>query len=195
MMKPRLMHLSDWRKNQAESGFSLVEILAAFTILSISVTLLLLSVRSSVQQNILARKIQVATQLCRKKTEELDEKFKVDGFSDLASLGVKETKSFDPPFADYTYEVQLDQVQLGDLANAFMSFSGANSPQQKMGTDMLGQMASASGAAFSGAMGPLKSFLEKGLRRVTVRVFYSELSQKKSFVEVIFYAVDLGRLP
>lgn len=176
----------------SQAGFSLVEILAALTILSVAITLLLLAVQSAIKQNILARKIQTATELCRKKTEELEEKFKIDGFSDLATTNGVENKSFDAPFQNYRWEVRIDPVSLGNLADAWINYA---EDSKKNGTDLLGQLNSSAAAASAGAMNPLKLFLEQGLRRVTVRVSYDESNKKDGFIEVIFYATDLGRLP
>lgn len=191
---------------RAQSGFTLLEVMIAVSILAISLMGLSLSVSRSLRASQHARLMTQATFLVRQQLGDLENNFIVDGFTD--DSGIKEDKGDfpDPAFKNFRWmrtveKIRLpsqDQIQAAatkliqdkqQIGSKAASSSGAAAPSAA------GGLGGAGGSGMGGLLGPVKDMLEQGIRRVSVRVLWDEPGLPNQMVEVVTFYTDMRRIP
>lgn len=187
-----------------QSGFTLLEVMVAMSILAVALTGLSLALARSVRASQHARLMTQATFLCRKLLVEQENDFITEGFKDDVAVKEEKGQFEDKAFQRYrwtrtTEKIRLpsaDQIQaaatklLQDKQSAAGSSSSAAKPPSS-GSGSGGNLTSGMG----GLLGPVKEMLEQGIRRVTVRVIWDEPGLDEQKVEVVTFYTDMRRIP
>lgn len=177
-----------FERYKKEHGFTLIEVMAALTILSGAFVALMLTVRYSLNQIMLSKQITQATFLAQQKAEELESRFAIEGFASIQD-GQKNKQKFPSPNEQYSYEVQIERVQTENLIQSIQQLRAL----QQAG-DLGGAAISSSsngGAMLDAIVGKIDPILKEALRRISVKVFFVGPRKKQESVEVIFYYIDL----
>lgn len=190
------------------AGFTLLEVMIAVAILSVSLMALSLTVIRSLRASHHARLMTQATFLCRLKFGEIEDEFVVDGFKDDAGTVEKKGTFDDPLFKNFSWSYTMQKIELPNADQIQTAATKLLQDKQKAGESAAaeagGPRASASGAAGSsgglsgslgGVLGPVKQMLEQGIRRVTLRVSWDEPGLPDQKVEVVTFYTDMRRIP
>lgn len=97
-------------------GLTIVEIVISMVVISISVLSIVFSYQQALNNSVKTRSLTVGTGLAEDKIEEMLAR----EYSAVAS----ETGSFSSPFADYSYSVDVYNVQSSDLDTSYGSETG-----------------------------------------------------------------------
>ena len=190
------------------AGFTLLEVMIAVAILSVSLMALSLTVIRSLRASHHARLMTQATFLCRLKFGEIEDEFVVDGFKDDAGTVEKKGTFDDPLFKTFSWSYTMQKIELPNADQIQTAATKLLQEKQKAGesaaADVGGPRAGAAGASASsgglsgslgGVLGPVKQMLEQGIRRVTMRVTWDEPGLPEQKVEVVTFYTDMRRIP
>lgn len=182
------------------AGFTLLEVMIAMAILSVSLVGLYLTTGRAIRISMHARSMTQATFLCRQKMAEIQNEFVTEGFKDEA--GAKEDRGDfpDPAFKQFRYVTIIEKIRLpatDQLQSAATKM--LQDKQSAAGKDKPSSSSSSSGSnmasGMSGMLGPVKEMLEQGIRRVTVKVLWDEPGLPDQQVEVVAFFTDVRKAP
>lgn len=182
------------------AGFTLLEVMIAMAILSVSLVGLYLTTGRAIRISMHARAMTQATFLCRQKMAEIQNEFVTEGFKDEA--GAKEDRGDfpDPAFKQFRYVTIIEKIRLpatDQLQSAATKM--LQDKQSAAGKDKPSSSSSSSGSnmasGMSGMLGPVKEMLEQGIRRVTVKVLWDEPGLPDQQVEVVAFFTDVRKAP
>lgn len=182
------------------AGFTLLEVMIAMAILSVSLVGLYLTTGRAIRISMHARSMTQATFLCRQKMAEIQNEFVTEGFKDEA--GAKEDRGDfpDPAFKQFRYVTIIEKIRLpatDQLQSAATKM--LQDKQSAASKDKPSSSSSSSGSnmasGMSGMLGPVKEMLEQGIRRVTVKVLWDEPGLPDQQVEVVAFFTDVRKAP
>lgn len=108
------------KKSKFLTGFTIVELLMAIIIISICVIPVALMYQQATQGSYQTRVLTVATALAEEKMEEVLRL----GYSGVSDIGLS---NFPSPFADYSFQVDVDNVEAEDLDTSVVNETGYKS--------------------------------------------------------------------
>lgn len=190
------------------AGFTLLEVMIAVAILAVSLMALSLTMIRSLRASNHARLMTQATFLCRLKFGEIENDFVVDGFKDDAGTVEKKGVFEDPLFKKFSWSYTMQKIELPSADKIQTAATKLLQDKQKAGESAAAEAgggprgsagASANSGGLSGSLGgvlgPVKQMLEQGIRRVSMRVTWSEPGLPDQKVEVVTFYTDLRRIP
>lgn len=165
------------RRAQNTRAFSLIEVLAALLLLSVSVIALSQNQVQSIRLIQTAKFRDQAVRLAQSRMNELDQKVKVQGIDVLKD---SERGEFDQElYPTYTWTSTKEKIPVPDFMQLVSMASGESAQEDEF--DM------------SSLQGPMKSITDiwgKAIRQVTVEVSWKENRQTKSYALVTHYVDD-----
>lgn len=196
-------------------GFTLLEMMIAMAILAGGLTWLVVGVTRNIQAENHAKLITTATFLARERMVDLEDELYEKGFGefDKESSGGFDDKGF----SRFTWHAIVDKVELPSAEQLQTVLSNAQQARQTLqgggpssgdplaqaagATNATGDTASSAAAnplsagagALASQFGVIKDVLEQAIRRVTVKVGWTEGKTPRE-VEVVAYYVDVRRV-
>ena len=177
---------------RAEAGFTLLEVMIAVAILSITLVTLLSVVTSNMRATRHARLTTTATFLARGKMVELEDQVLENGFSTDDESAEGTFKEQDHP--EFRWDSIIERVELPadaalkqrDEATDKMKDSDNNNPMSLISGFLGGMMSS--------FIEPIRLGLQEAVRRVTVHVSWDEWGRPNQTIEVVQYLTDPSKL-
>jgi len=174
---------------RASSGFTLLEVMAATAILSLTLTVILGVISNNVRATTHARLLTTATFLARGKIVSLEDTLIEKGFQDLDE--VDDGNFAEDGFREFGWSSAIEKIQLPtDMAKTAQQAAG-NLSQKK---DPMQALTGMIGGMMGMFIEPVRVGLEESVRRVTVRVFWLERGRPEQAVEVVMYVTDPAKL-
>jgi general secretion pathway protein I len=191
-------------------GFSLLEVMIAMAILAGALTWLVVGVSRNIKAENHAKLMTTANFLAREKMVDLEDDLYEKGFGEFEK---EQGGAFDDKgFARFSWKSIVDKVELPSaeqlqtvLSNAQQARQtlqgGGSDPslQQQAGLNTPGGSSSSSNpltagaSAISSQFGVIKDVLEQAIRRVTIKIGWSE-GHAPMEVELVAYYVDVRRV-
>ncbi len=201
------------RTKRRGAGFTLLEVMIAMAILSGALVWLIVGVTRNIKAENHAKLITTATFLARGRMVELQDELYDKGFGEFEK---EQTGQFeDKGFARFSWRTIVDKVELPSVEQLQTVLSNAQTARQSLaggstdpslanqaglnannplgGAGSTGNPLSAGAGALSSQFGVIKEVLEQAIRRVTVKVSWTELHSPQE-VEVVAYYVDVRRV-
>ncbi|MBL8635904.1 MAG: prepilin-type N-terminal cleavage/methylation domain-containing protein [Myxococcales bacterium] len=183
------------------AGFTLLEVMIAMAILSVSLVGLYLTTGRAIRISMHARAMTQATFLCRQKMAEIQNEFVTEGFKDDA--GSKEDRGDfpDPAFKQFRYVTVIEKIrlpatdQLQSAATKMLQDKQTAAGKDKPSASSSSSSGSNMASGMSGMLGPVKDMLEQGIRRVTVKVLWDEPGLPDQQIEVVAFFTDVRKAP
>ena len=170
-------------------GFTLLEVMAAVAILSLTLTVILGVISNNVRATTHARLLTTATFLARGKIVSLEDTLIEKGFQDLDE--VDDGNFADDGFREFGWTTAIEKIQLPtDMAKTAQQAAG-NLSQKK---DPMQALTGMIGGLMGMFIEPVRVGLEESVRRVTLRVFWNERGRPEQSVEVVTYMTDPAKL-
>ena len=177
------------RAPRESRGFTLLEVMAAVAILSLTLTVILGVISNNVRATTHARLLTTATFLARGKIVSLEDTLIEKGFQDLDE--VDDGNFADDGFREFGWSSAIEKIQLPtDMAKSAQQAAG-NLSQKK---DPMQALTGMIGGLMGMFVEPVRVGLEESVRRVTVRVFWQERGRPEQSVEVVMYVTDPAKL-
>jgi general secretion pathway protein I len=173
-----------------EAGFTLLEVMVAVAILSLTLMVLLGIVTTNVRATQHAKLTTTATFLSRGKMVDVEDHILYDGFT---TDNESEKGTFrDDGFPQFRWETSIERVELPtDMAQKTKDQASDKSKEAK---DPMSMMTGFLGGMMSSFIEPIRIGLEESVRRVTVRVLWDEVSRPEQMIEVVQYLTDPAKL-
>jgi general secretion pathway protein I len=177
-------------RRRRSSGFTLLEVMVAFAILSLTLVVLLGIVTNNVRATNHAKQTTSATFLARAKMVEIEDQILYNGFSTDTE---NEQGTFkDDGFPQFRWETSIERVELPtDLAQKTKDEAADKSKEAK---DPMSMITGFMGGLMSSFIEPIRIGLEESVRRVTVRVIWDEAARPEQVMEVVQYLTDPAKL-
>ena len=177
---------------RGDGGFTLLEVMIAVAILSITLVTLLSVVTSNMRATRHARLTTTATFLARGKMVELEDQVLENGFSTDDESAEGTFKEQDHP--EFRWDSIIERVELPadaalkqrDEATDKMKDSDNNNPMSLISGFLGGMMSS--------FIEPIRLGLQEAVRRVTVHVSWDEWGRPNQTIEVVQYLTDPSKL-
>ena len=174
---------------RSSGGFTLLEVMAATAILSLTLTVIIGVISNNVRATTHARLLTTATFLARGKIVSLEDTLIEKGFQDLDE--VDDGNFADDGFREFGWSSAIEKIQLPtDMAKTAQQAAG-NLSQKK---DPMQALTGMIGGLMGMFIEPVRVGLEESVRRVTVRVFWMERGRPEQSVEVVMYVTDPAKL-
>jgi general secretion pathway protein I len=172
------------------SGFTLLEVMVAVAILSITLVVLLGIVTSNVRATNHAKMNTAATFLARAKMIDVEDEILYDGFSTDSE---KDSGSFkEMGFPLFRWESEIERIELpSDMAQKTKDQATDKTQEAK---DPMSMMTGFLGGMMSSFIDPIRIGLEESVRKVTVRVIWDEVARPEQSIEVVQYLTDPAKL-
>jgi general secretion pathway protein I len=184
-------------------GFSLLEVLIALAILSISLIALFSSQAGAVKMAYRARHIGVATLLARCKMAEVEEQIAREGLPAISDVGSDECCE-DAEVDGFTCDWEIQRIVLPDTMflpdddkkkDSAPAAPAANADPASLLASSQAAMGSATSMAMSYVFPILKPSLEAQIRRATVTVRWTEGDRPLSFDVTQYVVAEQQKLP
>lgn len=196
-----------------QRGFTLLEMMIAMAILAGGLTWLVVGVSRNIQAENHAKLMTTATFLARERMVDLKDELYEKGFGEFEK---ESSGGFDDKgFSRFTWKAVVDKVELPSAEQLQTVLSKAQEARQTlqgggpaggsttppsppggangMSGASAGNPLSAGAGALGSQFGIIKDVLEQAIRRVTVKVLWTEGKTERD-VEVIAYYVDVRRV-
>ena len=174
---------------RASSGFTLLEVMAATAILSLTLTVIIGVISNNVRATTHARLLTTATFLARGKIVSLEDTLIEKGFQDLDEL--EDGNFAEEGFREFGWTSAIEKIQLPtDMAKTAQQAAGDLSQKKDPMQALTGMIGGMMGMFIE----PVRVGLEESVRRVTVRVFWQERGRPEQSVEVVMYVTDPAKL-
>jgi len=178
------------RPRGGDNGFTLLEIMVAIAILSMTLVVLLSIVTNNVRATNHAKMTTAATFLARTKMVEIEDQILDLGFTDNDETTAGTFR--DLGFPQFRYETLIERIELpSDLANKAKDQAGA---ETKDATDPMSLLTGFMGGMMSSFIDPIRIGLQESVRKVTVRVLWDEHGRRDQNFEVVQYLTDPAQL-
>lgn len=171
-------------------GFTLLEIMVALAILSMTLVVLLEIITNNVRATNHSKMTTAATFLARGKMIDLEDDIIANGFTEMDQSADGDFK--DQGFPDYHWTSLVERVELPtDLTQKAQQASTDQAMDSKDPMQMLGGMM---GGLMSSFMEPIRIGLQESVRRVTLRVIWDEVGRPNQTLEVVTFLTDPAKL-
>lgn len=162
-------------RNNQSSGFTLLEIMIALAIMSVSFASILSIQSSSIHATTRARTVSTVAMLARNQMIETEFKFQGKKFEEMKT---EESGRFKPPFQDYEWKTVVKDVSFPNLSAIGGGGSGSDKKAESTeGSEQITKM--------------VTQFMSKALREVTVTVTMKQGGREQSY-SLSTYWVDLN---
>jgi prepilin-type N-terminal cleavage/methylation domain-containing protein len=174
---------------RVDVGFTLLEVMAAVAILSLTLVVLLNVISNNVRATTHSRLITTATFLARGKMVSIEDRVIEKGFQDLDE---NEEGTFEEDgFANFNWSSAIEKIQLPTDVGQKAQQSAGEATQKK---DPMQALTGMVGGMMGMFIEPIRVGLEESVRRVTLRVFWNERGRPEQSVEVVTFMTDPAKL-
>jgi prepilin-type N-terminal cleavage/methylation domain-containing protein len=180
------------RRPRADAGgFTLLEVMIAVAILSMTLVVLLEMVTNNMRATRHARLMTTATFLARGKMVDVEDSILENGFSS-GNEGADGTFK-DKGFPEFRWDSAIDAIELPADILQKQKDEAHDKNQDSTGNPM-SMMSGFIGGMMGSFIEPIRLGLQESVRRVTVRVMWDEAGRPNQTIEVVQYLTDPSRL-
>ncbi len=176
-------------RRTAAAGFSLLEVMVSLAILAVGLVSLTRTVTGNVRATQHARMVTAATFLARTKISSLEQTIMELGFSEVE--GTDEGDFAEEGFPRYKWSAAVERIKLP--ANATQKAEQATS-QKINSTNPMEILSGFMGSFMTMLMEPIRVALEESVRRVTVKIKWSEPGRPEQSFELVNFLTDPSKL-
>jgi type II secretion system protein I len=178
------------RRRLKAAGFTLLEVMVALAILSMTLVVLLRIVTNNVRATNHAKMTTTATFLARAKMVEVEDLVLDNGFSEEDESESGNFKDMGSPA--FRWEYVIERIDLPtDMAQKTQAQAQDQSQNAK---DPMSMMSGFLGGMMSSFIEPVRIGLQESVRKVTVRVLWDENGRPNQSMEVVQYLTDPAKL-
>jgi general secretion pathway protein I len=176
--------------NDSQAGFTLLEIMVAIAILSVTLVVLLSIVTSNVRATNHSKMTTAATLLARTKMVDIEDYILDNGFSENTETANGSFKELG--YSQFSWEYTIERIDLpSDMAQQGRDKATDQSLDAK---DPMSMLTGFMGGMMSSFIEPVRVGLQESVRKVTVRIFWDEHGRKEQSFEVVQYLTDPAKL-
>jgi prepilin-type N-terminal cleavage/methylation domain-containing protein len=173
-----------------QAGFTLLEVMVAIAILSMTLVVMLSIVTNNVRATNHAKMTTAATLLARTKMVDIEDYILDQGFTDNTETASGAFKELGYP--QFSWEYTIERIELpADLAQQGRDQAAAETKDAK---DPMSMLTGFMGGMMSSFIEPVRVGLQESVRKVTVRVYWNEHGRKEQSFEVVQYLTDPSKL-
>lgn len=177
-------------RSSSSSGFTLIEIMVAFAILSLTLVTLLGIVTSNVRATNHAKMTTAATFLARTKMSDVEDQVLYEGFTSDTETAHGTFK--EDGYPQFRWETMIERIELPtDLTQKTQDKARETSNDAK---DPMSMMTGFLGGMMSSFIEPIRIGLQESVRKVTVRVLWDETGRRDQTMEFVQYLTDPSKL-
>jgi general secretion pathway protein I len=177
------------RRPSGEAGFSLLEVMVSLAILAIALVTLTRTVTGDVRATHHARKVTAATFLARTKISALEQNILEVGFSEME--GEDDGDFTDEGFPHFKWYAAVERIELPTGSTQQLEQAARQKTQSTNPMDILSGFM---GSFMTTLMEPIRVALEESVRRVTVKVTWTEPGRPEQSFEVVNFMTDPSKL-
>lgn len=171
---------------RSEAGFTLLEIMVAIAVLSMSLVVLLSIITNNIRATNHAKMTTAATLLARSKMIDIEDQILDNGFSDSTETAAGTFKELGYP--QFGWETTIERIELpADMGQRAKDQSAQDSMDAK---DPMSMLTGFMGSMMSSFIEPVRIGLQESIRKVTVKVFWDEHGRRNQSFEVVQYLTD-----
>jgi prepilin-type N-terminal cleavage/methylation domain-containing protein len=171
-------------------GFTLLEVMIAVAILSMTLVVLLEMVTNNMRATHHARLMTTATFLARGKMVDVEDQILETGFSTTNDAADGTFK--DKGFPEFRWDSSIEGVELP--ADAIQKQKDESHDKNQDSTNPMSMLSGFIGGMMGSFIEPIRLGLQESVRRVTVRVMWDETGRPNQTIEVVQYLTDPSRL-
>jgi prepilin-type N-terminal cleavage/methylation domain-containing protein len=175
---------------RARAGFTLLEVMIAVAILSITLVTLLNIVTNNIRATHHAKLTTAATFFARGKMVDLEDQVLENGFSNSDETAQGNFK--DQGYPAMRWDSIIERVELP--ADAAQKQKDDAQDKAKDSTNPMGMISGFLGGMMSSFIEPIRLGLQESVRRVTVHVTWDENGRPNQTIEVVQYLTDPSKL-
>jgi prepilin-type N-terminal cleavage/methylation domain-containing protein len=175
---------------RARAGFTLLEVMIAVAILSITLVTLLNIVTNNIRATHHAKLTTAATFFARGKMVDLEDQVLENGFSNSDETAKGNFK--DQGYPDMRWDSIIERVELP--ADAAQKQKDDAQDKAKDSTNPMGMISGFLGGMMGSFIEPIRLGLQESVRRVTVHVVWDETARPNQTIEVVQYLTDPSKL-
>jgi general secretion pathway protein I len=175
-----------------QGGFTLLEVMVAVAILSITLVTLLSVVTSNIRATRHARLTTTATFLARGKMVELEDQVLENGFSTDDESADGTFKEQDHP--EFRWDSIIERVELPADAALKQRDDATDKMKDSDNSNPMSLISGFLGGMMSSFIEPIRLGLQESVRRVTVHVSWDEWGRPNQTIEVVQYLTDPSKL-
>ncbi len=176
-------------RRAAAAGFSLLEVMVSLAILSVGLVTLTRTVTGNVRASQHARMVTAATFLARTKISSLEQTIMELGFSEVE--GEDEGDFSEEGFPRYKWYAAVERVKLPPSATQQVEQAAS---KKITSTNPMEILSGFMGNYMSMLMEPIRVALEESVRRVTVKITWSEPGRPEQSFELVNFLTDPSKL-
>jgi len=178
------------RPRLSSSGFTLIEIMVAFAILSLTLVTLLGIVTNNVRATNHAKMTTAATFLARTKMSDVEDQVLYEGFTTDTETAHGTFK--EDGYPQFRWETMIERIELPtDMTQKSQDKARETSNDAK---DPMSLMTGFLGGMMSSFIEPIRIGLQESVRKVTVRVLWDETGRRDQTMEIVQYLTDPSKL-
>jgi general secretion pathway protein I len=171
---------------RGQSGFTLLEVMVAIAILSISLVVLLSIVTNNIRATNHAKMTTAATLLARTKMVDIEDQILDQGFSETTETAAGTFKELGYPQFDWA--TTIERIDLpADMGQQARDKSTQDTMDAK---DPMSMVTGLMGGMMSSFIEPVRIGLQESVRKVTVKVIWDEHGRRNQSFEVVQYLTD-----
>jgi general secretion pathway protein I len=180
------------RSREGVNGFTLLEVMVAIAILSLTLVVLLSIVTNNVRATNHAKMNTAATFLARAKMIDVEDEILYDGFSTDSE---SDSGTFrDSGYPQFRWTSDIERIELPtDMAQKTKD-QATDKSQESSSTNPMSMLTGFMGSMMSSFIDPIRIGLEESVRKVTVRVLWDEPARPEQSIEVVQYLTDPAKL-
>jgi prepilin-type N-terminal cleavage/methylation domain-containing protein len=177
---------------RAASGFTLLEVMIAVAILSMTLVVLLEIVTNNLRATNHAKMTTTATLLARAKMIDLEDQVLENGFSntDETANGTFKEQGHD----EISWDSAIERVELPTDAIQKQKDEAHDKAQDSDSTNPMSMLSGFIGGMMGTFIEPIRLGLQESVRRVTVHVIWDESGRPGQTIEVVQYLTDPSKL-
>ncbi len=176
--------------SRAQAGFTLLEVMVAIAILSITLVVLLSIVTNNIRATNHAKMTTAATLLARTKMVDIEDQILDQGFSETTETAHGSFKELGYP--QFDWDTTIERIDLpADMGQQAKDKSTQDTMDAK---DPMSMVTGLMGGMMSSFIEPVRIGLQESVRKVTVRVLWDEHGRRDLSFEVVQYLTDPAKL-
>lgn len=170
---------------RGQSGFTLLEVMIAMTIMLVAFASILAVESSSMNTSAKAKQMNIVGMLARNAMTQTEVEIQGKAFREINE---EDSAQFEEPYQDYTWVRSVKEVKFPNLAGMFQ----AGAQAQEGGENSAAMDAQEGNAALMEQMTKIvTNFLSKALREITITIKWKKGAGEQSYT-VSMYWVDLN---